>query len=180
MISELLYHRLFYYTNVCDVLLHRINLLNQLELPEKFNYEEVRMEEYSGPSRGAKAPAGTELTPSSPGANSLAAQKQKNEPGDSHSDSSAGEFELVDEKEPRDRDAKTRKEGKKLSRASVGREVKREQALNLKKFKLSSEKIIQSRNVNIVQRRIVQALGQFNDKLNDFLGELLTDEFSAR
>lgn len=51
MITELLFHRIFYYTNVCDVLLHRVNLLSQLELPEKFDYQEVKMEEYSKPPK---------------------------------------------------------------------------------------------------------------------------------
>ena len=95
LITELLYHRLFYYTNVSDVLLHRVNLLSQIKLPEKFDYEEVRMEEYSTPPKRGKLHYGKDGFPKS---NRLEAKDAQDEDSESlSSESSAGEFELIDE-----------------------------------------------------------------------------------
>ena len=121
MITELLYHRLFYYTNVCDVLLHRINLLNQIELPDKFDYEEVRMEEYSAPPRRARLHTAKDDFPNSPQRTSSASPNMGSESLSSLSDSSAGEFELVDDRERQENIAKTSPEDKKTTRASVSK-----------------------------------------------------------
>ena len=54
--------------------------------------------------------------------------------------------------------------------------IKIEKLMNKQKFKQSSRKIVENKDTNNnVQRKIVSALSEFNDKLNDFLGELLTD-----
>lgn len=121
MITELLYHRLFFYTNVCEVLLHRIDLLNQIELPKKFDYEEVRLEEDPAPPRRPQLHSGKDGALSSPRPPSLPSPHSKADSVASLSDSSAGEFELVDDADPQAQLAKIDQEDKKVTKASVSR-----------------------------------------------------------
>ena len=67
-----------------------------------------------------------------------------------------------------------------MKEESIKLQVKNETLKNKFKFKQTSEEIIQNGNTNKVQRKIVSALSEFNDKLNEFLSELLTDDLENK
>lgn len=48
--------------------------------------------------------------------------------------------------------------------------------MNKQKFKKTTRKILKNQEIKKVQKSIVSALADFNDTLNEFLGELLTDD----
>lgn len=66
--------------------------------------------------------------------------------------------------------------GQKTDKETVQKIIKIEKMMNKQKFKKTTRKILKNQEIKKVQKSIVSALADFNDTLNEFLGELLTDD----